>query len=260
MIGFLLKKNLYDIWDNLLRIVLINLGFLALVAIPVFIPGLLGKLINSQILEIALSAIGILLCSVYLSAAAHCLKKISDYGKFGFADFLNSLKIAWPAGLVMGAFIFLLFLIVSIVIPFYFTMESSVGLVIAALIFWLTIFALLSFQFYFTVCVRLGTNLKKAIKKCMLISLDNSGFAVFILLLNTIAIIISVVLAFLFPGPAGVLLFLDQALRLRLLKYDWLEANPDENRKKIPWDELLVEEREKTGDRSFRNFIFPWKD
>jgi len=49
-------------------------------------------------------------------------------------------------------------------------------------------------------------------------------------------------------------------VRLRLLKYDWLEAHPDANRKKIPWDELLIEEREKTGTRTLKNLIFPWKD
>jgi hypothetical protein len=74
-----------------------------------------------------------------------------------------------------------------------------------------------------------------------------------------ILIIISALTAFLIPGPAGILLYLDEALRLRLLKYDWLEAHPDEGRR-IPWDALLIDEREKTGTRSFRNFIFPWKD
>ena len=63
-----------------------------------------------------------------------------------------------------------------------------------------------------------------------------------------------------FPGPVGVLLYLDEALRLRLLKYDYLEANPEADRKKIPWDALLIDEREKTGDRTLKNFIFPWKD
>jgi hypothetical protein len=72
--------------------------------------------------------------------------------------------------------------------------------------------------------------------------------------------VLSMFLGFLAPGPAGVLLFLDEGLRLRLLKYDWLEANPDANRRKVPWDALLIEEREKTGTRSFKNFIFPWKD
>jgi hypothetical protein len=71
---------------------------------------------------------------------------------------------------------------------------------------------------------------------------------------------LTALLGFLAPGPAGLLLFHDEALRLRLLKYDWIEANPNENRRKVPWDALLIDERDKTGTRSLKNFIFPWKD
>jgi hypothetical protein len=260
MIGFLLRKTIYDLWDNMFRIVLVNLGFTAVTAFPVFLPVLAAKLFNIPILTIGLSALGILVCSVYLSAAAHSLKSISDYGSFSFGDFFRNFKKAWPAGLVMGFFVFVLFLIFSYVIPFYITMESPFGLILAAIVFWAFVFALLSFQFYFTVCARLGTNLIKAFKKCMIISLDNSGMSLFLLLHNIAAMLLSVIFAFMFPGPAGVLLYLDEALRLRLLKYDWLEANPGADRRKIPWDALLIEEREKTGVRSLRNFIFPWKD
>jgi hypothetical protein len=82
---------------------------------------------------------------------------------------------------------------------------------------------------------------------------------------NAVVLVLSMFLAFLFPGPGGILLFLDEALRLRLLKYDWLEANPaadpaQARKRKIPWDEILIDERERTGTRSFKSFIFPWKD
>jgi hypothetical protein len=66
------------------------------------------------------------------------------------------------------------------------------------------------------------------------------------------------------------LLYLDQGLRLRLLKYDWLDARAEEQnssqyeqgwrKTKIPWDELLKEEKDNTGDRTWRSFIFPWKE
>ena len=261
MIGFLLRKTLYDLWDNMFRIVLVNLGFAAVSAIPIFLPQLAAKFFNSIALEITLSAIGILVCSVYLAAAAFSLKSISDYGSFGFGDFFRNLKAAWPAGLVMGFFVFVIFIVATVVIPFYLSMESPVaGLALAAVVFWVTIFALLSFQFYFTVYARLGSNLKKSFKKCMIISLDNSGFSIFLLLYNIIGLAFSVVFAFIFPGPAAVLLCIDEALRLRLLKYDWLEANPGADRRKIPWDALLIDEREKTGTRTLKNFIFPWKD
>ena len=260
MIGFIMKKTLYDLWDNMFRVVLLNLGFVAATAIPIFFPALAARFFNSIELEMILSALGILVCSIYLAAAAHSIKQISDHSSFNFGDFFRAFKTTWLAGLVMGLFVFLLYLIASVILPFYLGIESPVGLVLAAIVFWLTVFALLSFQFYFTVYNRLGSKIIKSFKKCMLISLDNSGFAIFMFLHNIVVLFISIVFVFMFPGPVGVLLYLDEALRLRLFKYDWLEANPGADRRKIPWDELLVEEREKTGNRSLRNFIFPWKD
>jgi hypothetical protein len=260
MIGFFMKKTLYDLWDNMFRIVVLNMGFLAVTAVPIFLPVLAARFFSSVPLEMVLCAIGILFCSIYLSAAAQTVRSISDYGSFGFADFLNNFKTAWPAGLVMGLFVFLLYLVVSVTIPFYIGVESSAGLVFAAIIFWSSIFAMLSFQFYFSVYTRLGSKVVKSLKKCLIISLDNSGFSLFLFLHNIVVLLISIVFVFLFPGPVGILLYIDEALRLRLIKYDWIEANPGENRRKIPWDALLIEEREKTGNRTFRNFIFPWKD
>jgi len=248
-------------WDNMFKIVALNLGFIAFSAIPIFLPMLVSKIYNSDLLNMIISAIGILICSVYLSAVSYSIRSISDYGNYNFGELIEGLKKTWLAGLVMGVFIFLLFLIVTIVIPFYISMEPPLaGLALSALIFWTMVFALLSLQYFFAVYNRLGSHIRKALKKCMLISLDNTGLSVFLIIHNTLALLLSVVFAFMFPGPAGVLIYIDEALRLRLLKYDYLEANPDANRRKIPWDALLIEEREKTGNRTFKNFIFPWKD
>ena len=256
MVGFLLRKTFYDLWDNLFRIVLVNMGFIAILAVPVLLPELFNNTAFTYVIRIA----GIFCCSVYLAAAALSVKAISDYGSFGFADFFGKLKEAWPAGLVMGLMIFILLALVLIVMPFYFSINSPLGLILAAIVFWTLVMALLAFQFFFAVHVRLDKKLIKVFKKCVILFFDNPGFAVFSLLHNIIVMSISLMLAFLFPGPAGIILFLDEALRLRLLKYDWLEANPGADRRKIPWDALLIEEREKTGTRSLKNFIFPWKD
>ena len=261
MIGFLIKKTFYDLWDNLFKIVVLNLGFFASTAIPIFLPRLGALLTESVALDITLTAVGILCCTVYLSAAALTIKPISEYGTFTFKEFIQSFKKAWPAGLVMGIIVFLLFMIITVIIPFYLSMESPVlGLSLAAVIFWTAVFGILSFQFFYTVVARLTPNLVKALKKSMLIAFDNTALAFFMVINNAIAIVISVFFAFLFPGPVGALLYLDEALRLRLLKYDWIEANPGEDRRKIPWDALLIDERERTGTRTFKNFIFPWKD
>jgi hypothetical protein len=204
--------------------------------------------------------IGIVWCFVYLSAAGLCLKSVSDYGGFGFADFFANIKIGWPLGLIAGALVFVCYLLVSVVMNFYLSMNSLMGLLLAAVIFWTLVVGILSFQFLFTVRARLDTKVSKIFRKCFVFFFDNPGFCVFTFLHNMVMLVISIFLAFLFPGPAGILLFLDQGLRLRLLKYDWLEENPEANRKKIPWDALLIDERERTGTRSLKNFIFPWKD
>jgi hypothetical protein len=238
------------------KIVLINIGFLLIAAAPFFLLQLASKLFGFQAFEVAIIA-GIILSSLYFATVAYSLRNISDYGSFNFKDFFRGFKTAWPAGLVMGIFTTLLFLFI---IPFYMNFTSIGGMILAIFVFWLTMFSLLSFQYYFAVYARLNQNIKKAVKKCIIISLDNSGFSLFLLLHNFIVFLLSLITFLIFPGPAGLLLYVDEALRIRLLKYDWLEANPGTDRKKIPWDAILIEEREKTGTRSFRNFIFPWKD
>jgi len=257
MLGFLIKKNFFDQWDNIFRIIFINIGFLVSLAFPVFVPSLFVSL---PIMEMLLMLIGFLWCFVYLSAAALSLRSISDYRSFGFVDFFSNLKSAWPPGLFLGGIVFVGHFAVTMVIPFYLSMHSLLGILLAAVIFWAMIVSLLSLQFFFAIRARLDTNLFKVTKKCFIIFLDNPLFCVFTLLHNLLVLALSAFVAFLAPGPAGILLFLDEGLRLRLMKYDWLEANPGANRRKIPWDEVLFEEEEKTGSRSLRNFIFPWKD
>jgi hypothetical protein len=254
MIGFLLKKTFFDLWDNLFKVILLNVGFIASMAIPVC------GLSLASVPGMGLVLAGMFWCGIYLAAAARVLTAVSDYGSFGFVDFFAGLRGAWPAGLTAGGFMLLTWLLVRVIFPFYLALASPVGLFLAAAVFWIFAGLFLSMQFFLALHFRLERNIARALWKCLLIFMDNPFFSLFSFLHNLILLVLSVVLIFLFPGPAGVLLYLDEALRLRLLKYAWLEANPQGNRRKIPWDALLVEEREKTGTRSLKSFIFPWKD
>jgi hypothetical protein len=259
MIGFLIKKAFYDLWDNMFRIALLNLGFIASVAAATLLP----SVIPVPALQLAVFIVGVLWCFVYLAATALSVRAISDYGTFGFADFWANIKQGWPAGLLMGAIYFLLITMAIFVIPFYLDLKTLAGILPAAVIFWTLVLSLISFQFFFAIRARLDTKPAKIIKKCFIIFFDNPGFSIFSVLYSIATLVVSAVPAFLIPGPAGILLFLDEGLRLRLLKYDWLEENPDPSaprRRQIPWDAILIDEREKTGTRTFRNFIFPWKD
>jgi hypothetical protein len=255
MFGFLIKKTFYDLWDNLFKIALINLAFLALLFAGIILPPLFNAL---PPLSTGIMALCLLCCCVYLSAASLCLKALSDYGSFGFADFLHNLAAAWPAGLFLGALCLLEFFLGALAIPFYISLGSFAGLLLGCFLLWTMVAATLALQFYLPIRARLDTKPGKIIKKCFLILFDNTCFCVLAGVVSAAILTLSLPLLMLLPGPGGILLFLDEALRLRLLKYDWLEANP--GRRKIPWDILLEDEREKTGNRSIKGLIFPWKD
>lgn len=247
-------------WDNMFKIGALNLGFLASLSFPLLLPFALPNILS---LKIIITVIGVLWCFVYLAASALSLKRISDYSNFSFLDLLTNFAAAVPCGSVACVIFFIIIALLRFVIPFYILMGNWAGLLIASFVFWFFLMIPPALQFIFAAYARLNGNIAKKIKKCFIIFFDNSFFCVCVMLICIIFFAISSLTMFLFPGPVGIVLFLDEALRLRLLKYDWLESNPCvKNHKglKIPWDELLEEERENTGSRTIRNFIFPWKD
>jgi hypothetical protein len=257
MIGFLIKKTFFDLWDNLFRIALVNLGFVVSAAIPILLPTVLSDI---PLLALAAIVLGMFWCVLYLVATALSVKNLSDYGTFGFADFFANLKEGLPTALLLSLAAGFWLLLAYIALPFYAKLGTMVGLFAASLVFWTLVIILMAFQYLLPIRARLDRKAGKILKKSFILFFDNPLFSVFLLLHNLVILALSFFLVFLAPGPAGILLFLDEALRLRLLKYDWLEAHPDADRRHIPWEELLAEDREKTGTRSLRSFIFPWKD
>ena len=75
---------------------------------------------------------------------------------------------------------------------------------------------------------------------------------------------LSVLLIGLTPSIGGISIAKQNALRIRLYKYDYLEEHPElktkKERRQIPWEELIYEDRETLGPRKLRSFLFPWKD
>jgi len=93
-----------------------------------------------------------------------------------------------------------------------------------------------------------------------LLLLDNTLFSISLFIGTLIILALSAFTAFLLPGIASILLWLNEALKLRLYKYDYLEEHPDTKKNQIPWDILLIEDREKIGKRTLKGMIFPWKE
>ena len=94
--------------------------------------------------------------------------------------------------------------------------------------------------------------------------MDNTGFSIIMGLYNLLLLALSILPIGFFPSVAGISISKHNAFRLRMYKYDYLEQHPElktpKERRQIPWEELIYEDREALGPRKFRSFIFPWKE
>jgi hypothetical protein len=257
MIGFFIKKAFFDGWDHLFSLILLNAGFLVVLAIGVMLPG--GVPLPAwadMIVRILALAAG----SVWWSTCVFATRGISDFGSFRLGELRSHVERGLVPGLQIGIVLVAGWLVVSVGLPFYLSLGGLLGTLAAGVIFWCAVILLLALQYYVPLRARLGGGLRKNLRKSFLIFFDNPGFSIFLFLYSALALALSLFLAFLLPGFAGVGLAQNVGLRLRMHKYDWLEANPEANRRAVPWDELLEEDRDLVGKRSLKGMFFPWKE
>ena len=119
-------------------------------------------------------------------------------------------------------------------------------------------------QWFIPIRALMHNNFAKCFKKSFIILFDNTGFTLAYSLYNLILLVLSVVCIGFFPSMAGILIGNTNALRILLYKYDYLEEHPElktkKERRQIPWDDLISEDRDMLGPRPIRSFLFPWKD
>lgn len=261
MIGFFIKKAFYDGWDNLLQILFINAMLMGIAIGGYYLAGKTATLVPLSVL-ILLAAVG--LDGVLLVAVSAMMSKVAAYKSYNLKDFIAAVKETWKHGFLFAGVLALAGFVFMVTVPFYMGLGNAVGFALAVLMFWVAVVVLLSLQWFLPIRSQLDAKFVKCLKKCFVIFFDNPGFSLFMFVYSVIVLILSMVTMMLAPGIAGLILAYNEALRLRLYKYDWLERHPELEfkaaRKAIPWDELIADDVETVGDRSFRSFIFPWKD
>ena len=257
MILFQIKKAFFDMWDNMLGVFLLNFGYVLIVGGGLYLPYLLSF---SAALSYIGVAIAIIVFNFYTGATSLVARDISDYKTLAFRDFFSYFKDIWKSSLALSAITIVQVFILMVAFPFYFQMGGILGVAAMAVIFWVSVVWWISSQYFFPIRARLDTSLKKIIKKCFMIFFDNTVFSL-VLGFGTVAtFIISGFTAFLLPGLTSILIWHQVGFKLRLLKYDYLEENPEADRKKIPWEALLIDEKDRVGHRTLRGMIFPWKE
>jgi hypothetical protein len=257
MIGFFIKKSFFDGWDNLFSLVALNSIYLIILIVFIILP--LGSGLGNAIV-LASTMVGIVAFSVWHSLIAFVVRDAVDYRSIGFKTSIAKLAIAWKPGMALGLVNVLLWFAGTVAIPFYIMQNNFIGLFLASLLFWVSIVVLVASQYFLPLIARRGGTIRANIRIALSLFLDNIGFSFFLALHGTITLVASILMAFLAPGFAGLSVSAAVAVKLRLKKYEWLEATGSKDRKHIPWNELLEEEQELVGKRTLKGMIFPWKE
>lgn len=261
MYGFFMKKNFCDGWDNMFSLIVPNLIMLGVVALFVWIIGLVS---SHTAVVMTLIFIMTIVLSVLTFAYGETAAQIADFKGVHIADYFGALSGVVKDGILFGILIGASVVLISIGVPFYFSQGTLLGIFLGSLMLWVAVFELLSLQWFLAIRSLMHNNFRKCLKKCMLIFFDNTGFSVFMAVHNLVLAVFSVLLIGLMPSFTGITLAQINALRLRLYKYDYLESHSDlktkAERKFIPWNELIEKDKETLGPRTFKSFIFPWKD
>lgn len=262
MIGFFIKKSFFDGWDNFLSLLLLNLGY---IIITLGVLGVLSYVQAASWIVIALVGLLLLIGCIYTGGVSAMVYHYSRYSHEGWSCFWNSMKKKMIHSLLYFVCLVILILCCTVVIPFYLSsMKGFFGAILGVVVFWVVLFSSLALQYFFPLTQMMENDRPlKTLKKCFIIMADNFGFTLFFAFYNLIGTALSCVLALMIPGFAGIHFGQDVAIKLLMLKYDYLEENPDltaKERRHVPWDELLLDEKEKVGHRTFRGMIFPWKE
>ena len=258
---FFIKKNFYDGWENMLTLIVVNI---VVMAASLGLLSLIYALHRSTPLVIALIILFGIVMSILALAAGEIASSAANFGSAHIADFFRAIPSCIADGIRFGLVLAVVGAASYVCIPFYFVQKTLPAMFIGSMFVWLVIFTLLSLQWFVAIRSLLHNNFRKCIKKCFLIFFDNIWFSLFMAAYTFFLTALSVFLLGLLPSLSGIAMAQVNAFRLRLYKYDYYEAHPElktpKEKRCIPWDELLQNDKETLGPRSFKSLIFPWKE
>ncbi len=258
MVGFFIKKAFFDGWDNLIGLVLFNIGYIVLMFIAFWLSMTIGQI--HWVAGYGALILSIVLVSVLLGGTASVAFNYSDYKHDAWAAFRAGVKRNIRHSLLFSLVMVLFFANLLLVIPFYASFGNIIGYIISVILIWVEIIIILAVPYYFPLMNLLPADKAlKTARKCLLIVGGNMGFTFFYLLYSIFCLAVTLFTVGIIPGITGMQLASQDAMKLLMFKYDYLEENPDADPKHIPWEDLLYEEKEKVGPRSLKSMIFPWK-
>jgi hypothetical protein len=248
---YLITLTFHDIWDNFIFVLGFNLlvfGLTGLGLLFIFlIPGIFSASIVIFFYTVILSVLSVLFIVKTGGKVKYFMQQIMPVSVFSI---LNTL------------------IIFTGIYSFYFY-SNQTGIIINTFkfaIFWIILFWSL-IPFFYVVSQDYFTGRNKDFKPSKLF-IESFGLSSRIFFSESITIftgaIIYLILVITTPvfilGLGAALIWKKNLFYLIEKKYKWLETHQDLNSgKKVKWRIILQDELENLSERTFRNFIFPWK-
>ncbi len=175
MFGFLIKKAFFDMWDNMFRILIMNLGYILVFAIFFFLAPLFTGI---PALFIAILVVGIAIFALYTGVVSKMCSEIADYKQPGFSDVPRFFKESCGSSLILALALAVYVFVVSVAFQFYGGLKSLAGPLAVALLFWVTVGWIFASQYFFPIQSRLDRKFRKILRKTFLVFFDNPGFSI----------------------------------------------------------------------------------
>lgn len=262
MIGFFLKKNIFDGWDHFGGLFLCNAGFLFLLAACGFLwyqwsVGTISfaammLLVNCVLLIISLYSLGVNGFMYGASSQENKADKMFCFHKAKGA-YKNNLK-HFPMHFFLMAIVFNG---MAYAVPFYYSMGGFIGGFLALLVIFMMIFVLLGLQYHFPLCMyKTDMGIIESVKISFAYAIDNLGWSLFLLFKTAFDLVISIPFVGIVPGAGAVSLSNMNMTRILFQRYTIAEKNRID-KTFVYWNDALESDRLRYEKRTFKSLLFP---
>jgi len=258
MFFFAIKKTFFDLWDHLFFALAVNLVFtlagLGLLSLSYFFQGW------GSVGQLSYAPVPFLIAAVLGGVATFWARDIAVQGNARVSDAWAHFANSWKPSLAFGAAWLILVAGLTFGVPFYSSVNPVLGFIFGVVMAWALFFGAGISLFYPGLNAQIEPKVGKLFKKAFLVFLANPWTSLWMGVVFLLSLVLTVATLGFFPGILGISLWLQVCFKFVMAKYEWIEAHPEENPKKVPWGTILAEDMEKVGPRTLKGLIFPWKD
>ena len=248
MFRIVVAKSFLELWDNLIWVFLGNLAVFCVC-------------FGLYFLVVALAAIGpgpgtiglvgwAVLASFLLGFQTVAVRALVERRGMDLWQLLTSWRAIITASVLFATTNLGLFAVFRFAFDWTLDGESPEKIGGLVLLVWLCIVWIQVAMYFMTAAVLQGGSLRRALKTVSLLVFGNPGYSLLVLLS---VLVLTPFLVIQIPGPGGILIFLHNAMTLRLRRYQTGTADLAD------WSVLLADERRALEKRSWKNLLFPWR-